>query len=105
MPGKVRYDGFPVEGACFYCGCTDSSPCPGGCSWANIKHTLCSQCAKKLNKLMLKRVAIAAIVIARSAHCRISEGADLENALINKKVLNKLKRELRLYAPGCLGKE
>jgi len=54
---------------------------------------------------MLKRVAIAAIVIARSAHCRISEGADLENALINKKVLNKLKRELRLYAPGCLGKE
>ena len=50
-------------------------------------------------------VAIAAIVVARSAHCRITEGADLENALINKAVLNKLKRELRLFAPGCLGKE
>jgi hypothetical protein len=30
---------------CGACGCTDTSPCPGGCMWANASATLCSSCA------------------------------------------------------------
>jgi hypothetical protein len=104
-PVVNKINGFPVTGTCFFCGCTEFGPCAGGCSWANRKHTLCSKCSEKLNKLNLMNVAIAAIVVARSAHCRISEGADLDYALIYKVTLNKLKRELRSFAPRCLGKE
>jgi hypothetical protein len=32
---------------CRVCGCTDSKPCPGGCSW--VEDDLCSVCAEKLN--------------------------------------------------------
>ena len=98
-------DGFPVKGTCFFCGCSDFDPCAGGCSWANRKHTLCSKCAEKLNKLKLMDVAIAAIVVARSANCRPSFVADLDYALIYKVPLNKLKKALRAFAPGCLRKE
>jgi hypothetical protein len=31
-------------GVCRRCGCVDSRACPGGCSWADETHTLCSQC-------------------------------------------------------------
>jgi hypothetical protein len=100
MPGKVKYDGFPVEGTCFYCGCTDDRSCKEGCSWANRKHTLCSRCGEKLNKLKLMDVAIAAIVVARN-----SVSKDRFFDLVGKKNLEILKRELRKFAPGCLGKE
>ena len=28
--------------ACVYCGCTDLAACPGGCSWVDLAHTVCS---------------------------------------------------------------
>jgi hypothetical protein len=54
---------------------------------------------------MLGRVTIAAIALVRYAHCRKDEGADGCFALVNKYYINKRKKELRLFAPGCLGKE
>ena len=53
----------------------------------------------------LFKVAVVAIVLAKSAKCRIGEGAQLDTALVPKDKLNRLKRELRKLAPGCLGKE
>jgi hypothetical protein len=53
----------------------------------------------------LLNVAEVARGVAKSAKCRISEGADTTNALVSKDKLNRLKRELRKLAPGCLGKE
>lgn len=35
----------PPSGVCRECGCTDEAACPGGCSWADEGHTLCSECA------------------------------------------------------------
>lgn len=32
-------------GVCRFCGCSDFSPCPYGCAWANPVHTVCSSCA------------------------------------------------------------
>ena len=97
--------GLPVKGICFICGCSDACACEGGCDWVNRDHTICSKCAEKMNKYMLQRVAFAAISVARASHCRVSEGADIDYALVYKVPLNRLKRELRKYAPGCLGKE
>ncbi len=37
----------PAPGTCRVCGCTDMQACPGGCSWVDETHTLCSQCAPK----------------------------------------------------------
>lgn len=31
-------------GVCKTCGCTETRPCPGGCSWANEEHTFCTRC-------------------------------------------------------------
>lgn len=35
-----------LTGMCSVCGCTEDSPCPGGCIWANAQATLCSRCAR-----------------------------------------------------------
>lgn len=37
----------PTHGVCRVCGCTDDHACPGGCSWSDDEHTLCSRCAEK----------------------------------------------------------
>lgn len=31
-------------GVCRWCGCTEDDACPTGCSWANARGTLCSEC-------------------------------------------------------------
>lgn len=33
-----------LRGTCRECGCTDDEACKGGCSWADLNHTLCSNC-------------------------------------------------------------
>ncbi len=34
------------KGICFVCGCTEREACrPNGCTWANLKQTICSECA------------------------------------------------------------
>jgi len=37
---------FPRKktGICFVCGCSQEDACPGGCSWVDRSHTLCSVC-------------------------------------------------------------
>ena len=32
------------ESSCRVCGCTEDRACPGGCYWADVDHTLCSEC-------------------------------------------------------------
>ena len=32
------------KGICFVCACTQEDGCPEGCSWANLKQTLCTSC-------------------------------------------------------------
>ena len=34
--------GWIVQGVCRVCGCTEASPCVGGCSW--VEEDLCSKC-------------------------------------------------------------
>ena len=38
-------DGGTSTWKCQVCGCTDSTPCIGGCSW--VRKNLCSACAQK----------------------------------------------------------
>lgn len=33
------------HGRCAACGCTDTKACPGGCSWVDRAHHVCSACA------------------------------------------------------------
>jgi hypothetical protein len=37
---------FPRKkaGICFVCGCSQDDACPGGCSWVDRSHSLCSVC-------------------------------------------------------------
>lgn len=35
----------PKTGICKVCGCTWTRACAGGCSWANLKRTICSRCS------------------------------------------------------------
>lgn len=48
------YDEAPVvEGQCRYCGCTDTAPCIGGCSWLDAPtYTRCSapRCARRFRE-------------------------------------------------------
>lgn len=32
------------QGICSVCGCTEDEACAQGCSWANLKKTLCTAC-------------------------------------------------------------
>lgn len=41
-PAKKR--GRPRKGVCRVCGCTETSPCPGGCAWTDRTETLCTAC-------------------------------------------------------------
>ena len=45
-PDKSNVDLDNQKQVCRVCGCTDSSPCPDGCSW--IEKDLCSACAKNV---------------------------------------------------------
>lgn len=33
---------------CIECGCTDTTPCPGGCAW--VRPNLCSACADNIQR-------------------------------------------------------
>jgi hypothetical protein len=37
---------FMARATCRVCGCTEYAPCPGGCSWVDSTHTLCSACCE-----------------------------------------------------------
>lgn len=37
----------PVTGECTVCRCTDDFGCPEGCGWADIDHTLCTNCMER----------------------------------------------------------
>jgi protein gp37 len=45
-PSPTRGGEQAERGVCQVCGCTDMRACPGGCSWVNDEHTLCSKCAE-----------------------------------------------------------
>lgn len=62
---------------CIGCGCTDSDPCPGGCSWIagdeDLGAGLCSQCAAEpLKELIGRAVRLRSVRLAgrRSHHKR-----------------------------------
>jgi len=40
----------PTPGVCRKCGCTETTPCPGGCAWADETKTLCTTCEAKTEK-------------------------------------------------------
>ena len=40
----------PKKGVCRVCGCTETTPCPGGCAWTDKTETLCTACAAKAKK-------------------------------------------------------
>jgi hypothetical protein len=42
---RVRKEADPKTGICKKCGCTWTRACAGGCSWANAKRTVCSNCS------------------------------------------------------------
>lgn len=37
----------PKKGVCRVCGCTEATPCPGGCAWTDETQTLCTKCGVK----------------------------------------------------------
>lgn len=42
---EAEADGGTASWKCTGCGCTDLTPCPGGCHW--VRKNLCSKCAEK----------------------------------------------------------
>lgn len=44
-----------TPGTCQFCGCTETTPCPGGCAWTDETQTTCSLCAQaiQLSQLFL----------------------------------------------------
>jgi hypothetical protein len=34
-----------MAGTCRFCGCTESTPCAGGCAWVDDTQTLCTVCS------------------------------------------------------------
>lgn len=49
------------KGICFVCGCSDVEACrPNGFDWANVKQTLCSECAPltRLERAHRRRLAL-----------------------------------------------
>ncbi len=42
-PGK-KAKKAPVRGRCRVCGCTWTTPCPGGCAWGDTSETICTEC-------------------------------------------------------------
>jgi hypothetical protein len=57
LRSALRADPEGTCRTCRICGCTDDRACPGGCTWADPWHTLCSTCEAE----------IAAAVEAQSA--------------------------------------
>lgn len=49
-----------AEAKCSRCGCTDTSPCPGGCVWVanNFMDDLCSACAAEPETAELRRLVL-----------------------------------------------
>jgi division protein CdvB (Snf7/Vps24/ESCRT-III family) len=43
--------------SCKVCGCTDVTPCLGGCAW--VKKNLCSKCAFKLRENFIRTLAVS----------------------------------------------
>jgi len=50
-----------LEAVCSRCGCTDNSPCPGGCVWVpnGFMEDLCSACAAEPETAELRRLVLA----------------------------------------------
>jgi hypothetical protein len=50
---EAEADGGTWGWKCAVCGCTDTTPCPGGCSW--VRKNLCSACAEKAEEVARKK--------------------------------------------------
>jgi hypothetical protein len=44
LHGTVKKKGEPKPGVCRECGCTETTPCEGGCAWTDKTKTLCTAC-------------------------------------------------------------
>lgn len=61
-----------VAGVCRVCGCTDSTPCEGGCRWVDQSLTLCSQC---VGSESVQQDTAALTVVAMEIYARQVEHA------------------------------
>ena len=52
-------DARQLRGVCCQCGCKDKMACTGGCSWANLSHTLCSRCIARPVRIAKRKRAAA----------------------------------------------
>ena len=66
VSGKVLHKKETVQEhrICRVCGCTDFSPCPGGCAW--VQPDLCSSCAtdEELRKKIDKQISAEESAVA-----------------------------------------
>lgn len=53
------------HGVCRSCGCTDENACPGGCSWLDEEHTLCSACVVERQELQRLEGLLEDLVVAQ----------------------------------------
>jgi len=55
------------EDSCRFCGCTDDHACPGGCSWVDPAHTICSACHCRAQLLLVlpkrRKDELAAVLV------------------------------------------
>lgn len=74
------------SGTCRACGCQDEMACPGGCSWVDAAHTLCSECDDLLTPELIddfakRRLKALALPSAKKAALALGELArDVEDA-------------------------
>ncbi|MGX5185777.1 hypothetical protein ACWKT5_23870 [Streptomyces avermitilis] len=104
-----------AEAKCSRCGCTDNSPCPGGCVWVanTFMVDLCSTCAAEPETAELRRLVLelgssalhrkAEVFAARSSEPKAAEDllAYSSTTFLSCAVLRLLELALRLGPSGA----
>lgn len=99
-----------LEAVCSRCGCTDNSPCPGGCVWVpnTVMDDLCSACAAEPETAALRTMVLtlgssalrrkAEVIAARSSEPQAVENllAYSSTTFLSCAVLRLLELALRL---------
>ncbi|MGW2421357.1 hypothetical protein ACWC0C_19285 [Streptomyces sp. NPDC001709] len=104
-----------ADAKCARCGCTDNSPCPGGCVWVanSFMDDLCSACAAKPETAELRRLVLelgssalhrkTEVIAARSSEPKAAEDllAYSSTTFLSCAVLRLLELALRLDPGGA----
>jgi hypothetical protein len=97
-----------APGTCVYCGCTETTPCEGGCAWADDSQTLCTVCLGA-GAVAIELIAALGIVAAKpDAKLRLTKPSTFDALDIEaqRQIVGTCRRWLdaiQLHVAGELG--